>query len=63
MLSRVPTNALRSVVRPSYQIRCSSGIKLLNERAKAEEDYYFTKQDGMIPHQYLFPHIFHRKAD
>ena len=48
MLSRVPKNALRSAVRSGFQVRSASGIKLLNEKAKAEEDYYFSKQDGMI---------------
>lgn len=36
------------------QVRFSSGIKLLNERAKAEEDYYFSKQDGMLHGSVVF---------
>jgi hypothetical protein len=36
------------------QVRFSSGIKLLNEKAKAEEDYYFSKQDGMLHRSVVF---------
>ena len=45
MLITASRNTLRIVGRTT-QVRYSSGIKLLNERAKAEEDYYFSKQDG-----------------
>jgi len=47
MLISASRNSLRLVARRTNQVRYSSGIKLLNERAKAEEDYYFSKQDGM----------------
>ena len=48
MLSTFSKVIQRAAPRSLCQARFSSGIKLLNERAKAEEDYYFTKQDGMI---------------
>jgi hypothetical protein len=47
MLSRALGTTCRLANRGRSQVRYSSGIKLLNERAKAEEDYYFSKQDGM----------------
>ena len=45
---------LRPRMRASFQARFSSGIKLLNEKAKAEEDYYFSKQDGMCFLYFVF---------
>ena len=46
MLIAASRNGLAVVKRSRQQIRFTSGIKLLNEKAKAEEDYYFSKQDG-----------------
>jgi hypothetical protein len=46
MLTIIPRSALRLIPRTTVQVRYTSGIKLLNERAKAEEDFYFSKQDG-----------------
>jgi hypothetical protein len=48
MLSTFSRAIKRGAPRSLCQAQFSSGIKLLNERAKAEEDYYFTKQDGTI---------------
>jgi len=47
MIMIASRNAVRSVIRTTAQVRLAGGIKLLNERAKADEDYYFSKQDGM----------------
>lgn len=46
MLTTGVKNALKLTSRNGFQMRFTSGIKLLNERAKADEDYYFSKQDG-----------------
>jgi hypothetical protein len=48
MISRLPRVGLQLNRQTRVQVRFTSGIKLLNEKAKAEEDYYFSKQDGMI---------------
>jgi hypothetical protein len=47
MLIRLTRSVTNTAVGRTLQVRYTSGIKLLNERAKAEEDYYFSKQDGM----------------
>jgi hypothetical protein len=60
MLQRASRFALRSFPTSQLHMRFSSGIKLLNERAKAEEDYYFSKQDGMS--QTVVKYIYDRKA-
>lgn len=49
MLIRLTRSVTNTAVRRTLQVRYTSGIKLLNERAKAEEDYYFSKQDGIKP--------------
>ena len=51
ILLKMLTHLLRKLPATSMlqcqRLRLSSGIKLINEREKAAEDYYFSKQDGM----------------
>ena len=51
ILLKMLTHLLRKLPATSMlqcqRVRLSSGIKLINEREKAAEDYYFSKQDGM----------------
>jgi hypothetical protein len=62
MLARAASISLRSGVPRMERAGFSSGIKLLNERAKAEEDYYFTKQDGTISYQAIYLHSLCRET-
>jgi len=48
MLSRFSRKLTSSVRLTREQVRNSSGIKLFGEKEKAAEDYYFSKQDGMV---------------
>ena len=61
MLARLSRAGISVSKRINTQVRFSSGIKLLNERAKAEEDYYFSKQDGMMTFDPIY-YAQHREA-